>query len=434
MRPTLCFAAGFLLAAAAAAEETWRPLIQGTDLAGWVNVNCAPDTFRVRDGLLVCSGRPTGVLRTERQYENFVLELEWRHLRPRGNAGLFVWSDPLPAPGVPFPRALEVQILDGLNTPNYTSHGDVFAIHGASFRPDRPHPGGWMRCLPREHRCRPAAEWNHYRVTCNNGVIKLEVNGKEVSGGSAARPCQGYICLESEGSEVHFRNLRIRELPTSNPPADDVARQARGFRSLYTGVDLTGWVVSPSSRKAWQVADWILRYDGSDPRPDPLWTQESFGDFELLCDWRLLGKPVETTGPVIAQDGSFRKQPDGTPLRVSFRDAGRGGVYLRGSRETRVDIWCHPIGSGSIPGSADGPERRLVATPTLKADRPPGQWNRFHLTLRGNRITIQLNGRTVIEDQRLAGLPTRGPIGLEQGRDAIELANLLVRPLEARTH
>ena len=113
-----------------------------------------------------------------------------------GNAGLFVWSDPITAPGVPFTRAIEVQILDGRNSDTYKSHGDVFAIHGATFKPDRPRPQGWMRCLPSKQRANPAGEWNHYRVVCNDGDIKLAVNGKVVSGGNQTKPRKGYICLK----------------------------------------------------------------------------------------------------------------------------------------------------------------------------------------------------------------------------------------------
>src|SRR3954470_10752225 len=98
---------------ARAADEGFRPLFNGKDLSGWVPVNVAPETFTARDGLIVSTGKPTGVLRTDRPYENFILECEWRHVKPGGNAGLFVHSDALPAPGVPFTRAIEVQILDG---------------------------------------------------------------------------------------------------------------------------------------------------------------------------------------------------------------------------------------------------------------------------------------------------------------------------------
>ena len=188
--------------ASRAAERDWSQLFNERDLSGWVNVNCAPNTFTVRDGIIVSTGVPTGVMRTERQYENFELELEYRHMRTGGNAGLFVWSEGITSPGVPFAKSIEVQILDGRNGDNYTSHGDVFAIHGAVFKPMYPHPGGWMRCLPSERRAKPAGEWNHYRATCSNGVVQLAVNGKVVSGGSEAVYRKGYICLESEDRSV----------------------------------------------------------------------------------------------------------------------------------------------------------------------------------------------------------------------------------------
>jgi hypothetical protein len=98
--------------------DDFRTLFNGKDLSGWVPVNVAPETFTARDGMIVSTGQPTGVMRTDRQYESFVIELEWRHLQPGGNAGLFIWSDALPAVGVPFTRSFEVQILDGRDGPN----------------------------------------------------------------------------------------------------------------------------------------------------------------------------------------------------------------------------------------------------------------------------------------------------------------------------
>ena len=78
-------------------------------------------------------------------------------------------------------------------------------------------PQAAMRSLPSEKRARPAPEWNHYRVTCKDGTITLAVNGKEVSGGSDCVPRKGYICLEAEGTECHFRNIRLQELPLREP-------------------------------------------------------------------------------------------------------------------------------------------------------------------------------------------------------------------------
>src|ERR1051325_2358642 len=81
--------------------DDFVPLFNGKNLDGWVNVNCAPKTFTVRDEMIVCTGIPTGLLRTTRQYENFELDLEWRHLHEGGNSGLYIWSDPLTARGQP---------------------------------------------------------------------------------------------------------------------------------------------------------------------------------------------------------------------------------------------------------------------------------------------------------------------------------------------
>jgi hypothetical protein len=420
---------------ALAKDEGWVPLFNGKDLTGWARVNCAPETFTVRDGLLVTTGVPLGVLRTEKRYENFILELEWMHLKEKGNSGLFVWSDPLPAPGVPFSRAVEVQILDGINTADYTSHGDLFSIHGAVCKPDRPHPKGWMRCLPSEQRSKPAGQWNHYRVECNDGVIKLAVNGKVVSGVSQTRPRKGYLCLESEGSECHFRNLRIKELPSTNPKPDEVAGVDHQFQSLYTGLDLRGWKEDPGHRGHWQPRDWILSYDGKSEAADKnLWTEKEYGDFELICDWRWSAKPVKRMRPVILPSGDCATDDAGKPKEVEVLDAGDSGIYLRGSSKSQVNIWCWPIGSGEVYGyrtdKSQPPEVRAGVTPKVVADKPIGQWNRFHITMKGDRLRVDLNGKRVIDNARLPGVPKRGPIALQHHGDPIEFANLFIRELD----
>src|SRR5204863_3622601 len=102
------------------------------------------------------------------------------------------WGDCLPALGTGYTRGIEVQVLCGFEAdfarknPGKKSwasdHGDIFSIHGARCKPDRPHPQGIERCSPSENRSKGAGEWNHYKVTAQDGVIKLAVNGKEVSG------------------------------------------------------------------------------------------------------------------------------------------------------------------------------------------------------------------------------------------------------------
>lgn len=408
---------------AGAADEALIPFFNGKDLSGWVPVNVAPSTFTVRDGMIVCTGVPTGVMRTEKQYENFILELEYMHLVPGGNAGLFVWSDAITSVGVPFTRSIEVQILDGSESESHTSHGDVFSIHGATMKPDRPHPKGAMRCLPSEKRANPAGQWNHYRVVCNDGVIKLSVNGKEVSGATECTPRKGYICLESEGGTVHYRNIKLAELPSTNPKPADVAQADEGFRSIYTGVDLSGWRDEADSRAHWQPKDWTLVYDGkSQKRGEALWTEKEYGDFVLVADWRLPAEPKKVT----------RNDASGKPVEMD--DAGDSGIYLRGSKKAEINIWCQPQGSGELTGyrgDKNAPaDVRAAAAPTARADRKPGSWNRFVLTVKGETCTVALNGQTVVENALMPGVPARGPIGLQYHDSPIEFASIYVRELK----
>jgi hypothetical protein len=437
-RPLLItFFAALLSFSSLAAEPAWRPLFNGRDLSGWVNVNCAPGTWSVRDGMIISTGVPTGIMRTEKQYENFELELEWRHMKAGGNAGLFVWSDALTSQGVPFSRSMEIQVLDGRNGDGYTSDGDVFSIHGATLKPDRPHPQGWMRCLPSERRAKPSPEWNHYRVVCTNGVIKLAVNGAVVSGASECKPRKGYICLESEGSECHFRNIRIRELPPSEPPvpASETAELAKGFVSLYTGVDLSGWKQDAGHKGHWVPKDWTLDYDGkSDAQDKNLWSEKEYGDFILIVDWRFTRKPETKQLPVILPDGNYATNEDGSRKTLALPDAGDSGIYLRGNSKSQVNMWAWPIGSGEVYGYREDKnmpaEVRAGVTPRVKADKKLGEWNRFIITMQGDRLTVVLNDQTVLEKAQLPGVPPRGPIALQHHGDPVQFANIYINELK----
>src|SRR5947207_6797319 len=188
----LTLLAGLLLVgprALAVTGPAFRDLFNGRDLAGWVNVNTAPDTWRVKDGLLVCSGRPIGVMRSEKQYENFLLHIEWMHMEPGGNSGVFIWSNADPSPESRLPNGVEVQMLEldwpKLNTKNGVVppiayvHGELFGVGQVKTVPDNPCGD---RSMSIENRCKPRGEWNTYDVVAVDGVLKLSVNGKFVNG------------------------------------------------------------------------------------------------------------------------------------------------------------------------------------------------------------------------------------------------------------
>lgn len=408
-------------------EPGFVELFNGRNLDGWVNVNCDDSTWRVRDGVIACSGVPTGVLRTEKQYENFILEVEWKHLQSPGNGGIFVWSDALPARGVPFTRSIEVQVMVGAEGDWYTSDGDMFPIHGARMTPENGRGGS--RAFPTEKRVQPAGEWNHYRITCFDGSVSLAVNGKVVTRGHDASPRKGFICLESEGSEVLFRNVRIKELPSSG--TNDTAREDEGFVSLYGGVDFEGWKFGPEHEGHWKAQDWTISFDGEGA---DLWSEKSFKDFVLIADWRWVNGGEAAMRPVILPSGEVEKDASGNDVMREVLDAGDSGIYLRGSSKSQVNIWCWPCGSGEVYGyRTDGSmpaEVRAGVTPREVADAPIGQWNRFVITMKGELLTVELNGKVVIENARLPGVAEEGPIALQMHHAPIEFANVFVKELE----
>ena len=370
----------FSITKAEQAEEGFRPLFNGKDLTGWVNVNTAPSTWSVEDETLICSGKPIGELRTDRMYQNFILELEWRHMRPKGNAGVFVWADDITARGQPFHRGIEVQVLENAYGKSnwFTTHGDIFPIHGAKMTPINGRGGS--RAFPTEERSKPSPEWNHYRITCSDGDISLAVNGKVVTQGQDCSPSEGYICLESEGGIVHYRNNRIKELPDTPVEAQHVAIADRGYRCLYTGVDLSGWIINTDNQGHWQVRDWTLSYDGKSPADDPsIATEESFGDFGFIFDVRL------------------------------HEASKTARVLLRGSDKATIAI------------DADDP---LLAEHLAK----PRKWNRFEGTMHVDRLTLMLNGHVLFKDRSIPGLPEGGPIRIAPS-GPIDFANVYVRAL-----
>ena len=186
----------------------------------WINVNTDPDTWKKNRDLLICSGKPIGVMRSEKQYENFILQIEWRHMEAGGNSGVFVWSDARPDAESRLPGGVEVQMLEldwvnqnvreGVKPPIAYVHGELFGVGGVETVPDNPRG---TRSKSIENRCKGKGEWNSYTVVCVDGVIKLSVNGKFVNGISKSTAKKGYLCLESEGAEIQFRNLKIVELP-----------------------------------------------------------------------------------------------------------------------------------------------------------------------------------------------------------------------------
>jgi len=173
-----------------------------------------------------------------------------------------------------------------------------------------------------------------------------------------------------------------------------------GFVPLFDGKNLDAWKADDEAKKHWIIEDGVLKYDGKNR---DLWTKQSFTDFVLKVDWRL---PAP----------------------------GDSGIYLRGTSKAQANIWVNPLGSGEIYGyrvDKKMPEEvQKGATPKKVADKPVGQWNTFVITIKGDRVTIVLNGEEVISDAQLPGVPKSGPIALQHHGNPIEFRNIAIKELK----
>ncbi len=173
-------------------EEGFIPLFNGKDLTGFVPFLPGGDpakTWQVRDGMIICSGRPAGYLRTEREFSNFILRFEYRMMEP-GNSGVFL----MVLPDQIWPKGIEFQLL-------FTEVGRIFGV-----------AGGKVDATPVLQRPSRLKEWNTYEIIHYNGFVATCINGHVVAIGSNAEPRKGHLIFQSEGAEIHWRNIRIREL------------------------------------------------------------------------------------------------------------------------------------------------------------------------------------------------------------------------------
>jgi hypothetical protein len=191
----------------------------------------------------------------------------------------------------------------------------------------------------------------------------------------------------------------------------------KGFTALFNGKDLTNWqgliainqrakltpdelakkqaAANANMLKHWTVKEGVIHYDGKN---NNLQTAKDYGNFELYCDWKI-GKK------------------------------GDSGLYLRGNPQ--VQIWDNPEGSGGLYNNQKNPRKPLV-----NADKPVGEWNTFHIVMKGDKVTIHLNGKLVVDNTPLENywergkpLPARGPIELQHHGDPLWFKNIYVKEL-----
>ncbi len=194
--------------------------------------------------------------------------------------------------------------------------------------------------------------------------------------------------------------------------------EGQGWKPLFNGKDLSGWVVPKGDNGHWKVVEGVIDYDArSEAKGNKnLVTADEFGDYRLHIEWRFKKTSGLYAMPTILPDGSYKKDANGKVIKERRPNAD-SGIFLRGTGKSQVNIWCWPCGSGELWGYRNDkkqpPEVRAGCVPKTCADKPVGQWNTFVITVKGETVTVALNGKTVIDHARLPGLPKKGPIALQ---------------------
>lgn len=196
--------------------------------------------------------------------------------------------------------------------------------------------------------------------------------------------------------------------------ADHLA--AKGFKPLFNGKDLAGWVVPEGDNGHWKVVDGVIDYDAcSEAKGNKnLLTEEEFADYELYFEWRFKRTSGLYPMPTILPDGSEKTDENGKPVTVPTPNADSGLFFRPGHQ---ANLWCWACGSGELwmvrKNKDATPEQRAAAVPKVNADKPVGEWNAMKVKVVGDRITIELNGKQVIDNAQITDAETSGPIGFQ---------------------
>ena len=420
-----------LAAAAAAAdgqantnELGFTSLFDGQTLNGWKLVGKHGDGYGVKDGVIYCAKGGGGNLFTEREYTNFILRFEFK-LEPGSNNGLGIRA---PYEGDAAYTGMEIQILEDS------------AEQYKNLRPEQYHGSVYDIAAAKRGALKKTGEWNEEEVSAYGRTIRVKLNGQVIVSTNLNSVTDleklrkhpgllresGHIGFLGHNDYVEFRNIRVREYPSSS--RDNTPPQ--GFTRLFNGKDLTNWkglLPAPNDNPLkraklpaeelqvaqeranadmlthWKAEKGEIVFDG---KGASLATAKDYTDFELYVDWKIL--------------------PEGD-----------SGIYLRGCPQ--VQIWDpgnlkpnpKKEGSGGLYNNKKNP-----SGPLKLADKPIGEWNRFRIVMMGDKVHIFLNGEMVVNDTTLENywdyaqpIPASGQIELQNHGNTLWFKNIYIREL-----
>jgi 3-keto-disaccharide hydrolase len=223
--PALAALLGFVALSGQAAEEGFTPLFDGKSLAGWKpylrpdKSGVAPDpmtVWSIVDGTIVCKGKPNGYIATEKEYGDYVLKVKWRFPADSkgGNSGVLLH---VTGADTVWPNSVEAQLAAGQAGDFWLIADDKKQLPKLELDESRKDPKNkegrhYFRIDKDTPVEKKFGEWNQYEITCKGGDITLVVNGKKVNEGKNGALTKGRIALQSEGAEIHFKDIEIKSL------------------------------------------------------------------------------------------------------------------------------------------------------------------------------------------------------------------------------
>ena len=428
-------AASFLILSLPASAE-WVELFNGKDFTNFgAPGKTEQNGYFVKDGIIESSRKCRNLI-TEKQYADYILEFEFQ-LTPGANNGLGVHY---PGSGDAAYTGMELQILDNTadkykNLKEWQFHGSVYSL-APSLR-------GHLA---------PIGEWNKQRVTIRGPRLTVELNGvcitdanlnelsKKKPKHKGVKRRKGHICFAGHGDIIKVRKMRIAEISFGEDKSEawyqpagkaDDTLAAEGFTPIMAGGSLNNFTENPKNKGHWTVKEgWILHYDG---KGTDLWTGKEYKDFTTVVDWRWTGEHSgKRNQPVLLLNGLQKKGPDKKGITAEI-DEYDSGVRLRGAVRTQVNLWNWTVGSGEVYGIRnDGKQPlpiRAALTPRVPADNEVGEWNRYVITVKGDRLTVVLNGKVVLHEAQLPGVNPTGRLGFQHHGNPLEFANIFVKEL-----
>jgi hypothetical protein len=208
-----------LVATTGASEKQNEPVVpkektmlwNGKDFAGWKLYTREPDydvtkVWSIKNGSVCCEGKPSGYMRTEQDYADYLFHVEWRWPGEKGgNSGVLVHMS---EPDVVWPKSLECQLHSG-------NAGDFWVIGGletTEHAKANERVKGRRTIKLKDSSEKPPGEWNTYDIICKDDWIVVLVNGVLQNVATKCSEHSGKICLQSEGAPVEFRNVYVEPL------------------------------------------------------------------------------------------------------------------------------------------------------------------------------------------------------------------------------